>query len=347
VELGHLHQLSHVRHKMRSVLRGQLATPIKPCVEVLTTQRRSYPAYKEAKKVKRFHQAKCHLKVSSLKDHDMTLPARMKNLFKDIPAYDKWITRTSQSLDNFQPNKVKKKQTACARMEMENLKKVELNKEYLAQFGDTPVTLELTNRDRLDRWEFERYQGTFSEILAYMDKDTKWDSVPRLYLAQQPLDDLPKELQDDLSPPEEIIKIFGKGDIYASSLWMGKAPTHTPLHRDPNPNIFIQLAGRKTIRMMRPDVGRKMYEEVRAKLTYKVAEGANMRGEEMMQGEEFDKLRAAVWNDQKATDTSRLGFEVELKPGHGLYIPLGWWHAVQGTGTGPNISVSHEVRCET
>jgi hypothetical protein len=157
---------------------------------------------------------------------------------------------------------------------------------------------------------------------------------------------LPKELQDDLPPPE-VIKILGQGDIYASSLWMGKAPTHTPLHRDPNPNLFVQLAGKKVIRMIKPDAGRAFYEKVREGMYKKTSDGATMRGEEMMQGEEFDKMKKAVWDDKHGAGESRLGIEVELKPGHGLYIPLGWWHAVRGTGTGPNISVSQEAHAES
>lgn len=333
---------------MRTVLQSRLATPTKRYIKVSTTQRRSY-AKPAGKSAERFTQAKCYLSVSGVqKDHDVDVPARMKNLFKDIPAYDKWFTRTIQAREDLdQPRKRGKSPSARAMKQMENNKKVELNHDYLDQFGDTMVPLELTNKDALGRTEFKRFQGPLSEIMSYMgEKKSDVIAMPRLYLAQLPLDELPKPLQDDLPTPE-ILKIFGKGDIYASSLWMGKAPTQTPLHRDPNPNLFVQLAGKKTIRLMRPEVGRGMYERVRSNLYKKMSNGANMRGEEMMQGEEFDALQRAVWNDKLATDGPRVGIEVELKAGHGLYIPLGWWHAVKGTGVGPNASVSHEASIAT
>jgi hypothetical protein len=66
---------------------------------------------------------------------------------------------------------------------------------------------------------------------------------------------------------------------------------------------------------------------------------ANMRGEEMMQGEEMAALETEIWGREKKGDET-IGIEVELKKGDGLYIPLGWWHAVRNTAKGPNVSVS-------
>lgn len=113
---------------------------------------------------------------------------------------------------------------------------------------------------------------------------------------------------------------------------MGRPPTRTPLHRDPNPNLFVQLAGHKVVRLMRPEVGRGVYE--------RIARGgrANMRGEEMMSGTEMAGLEHAVWEDEG--EGSVVGVEAELRSGDALYIPLGWWHAVRGVGTGANASVS-------
>lgn len=156
----------------------------------------------------------------------------------------------------------------------------------------------------------------------------------RMYLAQQSLTDLPAPLHADLPTPKLLTKL-GRGDIYASSLWMGRPPTHTPLHRDPNPNLFLQLAGQKVVRLMKPQIGRGVYE--RARLRAGGGGGANMRGEEMMVGGEMQALEEAVW---EGTDDGVEGVEAQLSAGDGLYIPLGWWHAVRGIGTGANASVS-------
>jgi ribosomal protein L16 Arg81 hydroxylase len=115
---------------------------------------------------------------------------------------------------------------------------------------------------------------------------------------------------------------------------MGRPPTRTPLHRDPNPNLFVQLAGKKTIRLMKPEVGRFLYESVRQKV-HGAGGDANMRGEEMMQGGEMEGLENAVWDkDVKGDVAAATGVETTLRSGDALYIPYGWWHAVRGVGHG-------------
>ncbi len=91
---------------------------------------------------------------------------------------------------------------------------------------------------------------------------------------------------------------------------------------------------------MNPSVGRQLYVKVRQELG-KSSDLGNMRGEEMMEGEELEALERAVWDDEVfENEETTEGLEAELESGDGLYIPLGWWHAVRGVGTGANASVS-------
>lgn len=132
----------------------------------------------------------------------------------------------------------------------------------------------------------------------------------------------------------------GKGDVYDSSIWLGRAPTYTPLHRDPNPNLFVQLAGTKMVRLFRPSVGDGIFARVQEKIGS--SGSATMRGEEMMMGLEKSALEQEVWaetGDQDAED----GFEAELNCGDGLFIPKGWWHSVKGVGQGMTGSVSESI----
>lgn len=162
-----------------------------------------------------------------------------------------------------------------------------------------------------------------------------------LYLAQASLPSLPKSLQDDLPTPAILKSSPLRGDIYDSSIWMGYTPTYTPLHKDPNPNLFVQLAGSKEVRLFPPDVGLDIFRHVKRELAKRgeaTSGSPTMRGDEMMMGLEKEMLHGAVF-----ADTSRFGplaVRVELTPGQVLYIPKGWWHSIIGYKQGINASVS-------
>tara|TARA_R110002003_G_scaffold128_2_gene12046 strand:- start:24384 stop:25217 length:834 start_codon:yes stop_codon:yes gene_type:complete len=236
--------------------------------------------------------------------------------FTNIPAIEKWFNR---SLDDSSPA---------------------LNAAYLDRFSESIVPLELTQTDNNGSSTFERFEAPLSLLLAHMTGPLT--PRTRLYLAQHSLADLPYALQSDLPTPPLLSKL-GRGDIYASSLWMGRPPTRTPLHRDPNPNLFVQVAGEKVVRLMKPDVGRALYEKVCAELS-EAGGRANMRDEKMMQGADLAAMEKAVWEGDGKGEVE--GVEAVLEAGDGLYIPLGWWHAVRGVGEGvsANASVSNGVQ---
>ncbi|KAH7095381.1 hypothetical protein FB567DRAFT_586707 [Paraphoma chrysanthemicola] len=238
-------------------------------------------------------------------------PALFPNDFADIPAIVKWFH--------------------CA---SDNSKLPKLNATYLEQFGASYVPLELTQTDSNGTTTFERFEAPLSLLLAHMTGPLTPQT--RLYLAQHSLADLPSALQADLPIPT-LLKQLGRGDIYASSLWMGRPPTRTPLHRDPNPNLFVQLAGRKVVRLLKPDIGRAVYERVLRNLG-EAGGRPNMRGDKMMQGAELEAMEIAIWND--VAEGGEEDVEAVLEAGDGLYVPLGWWHAVRGVGDGVGANAS-------
>ncbi|TWU75979.1 hypothetical protein ED733_006891 [Metarhizium rileyi] len=144
-----------------------------------------------------------------------------------------------------------------------------------------------------------------------------------LYIAQSALPDLPRSLQDDLPPPDIALRA-GKGDIYGSSIWLGTEPTYTPLHRDPNPNLFCQLYSRKVVRLLPPNLGDKLFCQVQRQLRQQG--NSRIRTTDMMHGKERMTLHDAVW--KKETSLEEL-HEVELAAGDALFIPEGWWHSVK------------------
>lgn len=225
-----------------------------------------------------------------------------------------------------------------------------LNVSYLRQYGHNMVPLELTTfapatTDPLLSTpivkKFERFEAPLTAFLEHSAKysGTSRDFVTQLYLAQCPIAALHPEMQSDVPTPELVVK-SGKGDVYDSNIWIGTAPTYTPLHKDPNPNLFVQLAGTKIVRVCPPAIGAEVFRDIRRQLGTNDS-SATMRGEEMMFGEERALLEAMVWSDEGASATvSKVMLETTLNAGDGLFIPKGWWHSVKGVGHGMTGSVN-------
>ncbi|KAI1662338.1 Clavaminate synthase-like protein [Daldinia decipiens] len=181
---------------------------------------------------------------------------------------------------------------------------------------------------------FQQFNAPLSLIMsASQFNDTQSEPSKRitnLYVTQSNLNDLPKPLFQDLPVPD-IVKYAGKGDIYSSSIWLGLQPTYTPLHRDPNPNLFCQLVSSKRIRIIAPEQGDDIYARVRRVLGS--SGNSRFRGAEMMEGRERELLHHAVW-DEDMID------EVSLNPGDSLFIPKGWWHSVASSGKKGELNTS-------
>ncbi|KAL2816140.1 hypothetical protein BJX63DRAFT_388417 [Aspergillus granulosus] len=263
-------------------------------------------------------------------ERPVILPRRS---FRDIPAYDHWFHHSPT-----EPNASR------------------LNIEYLAHHGaGALVPLELTQSPSQtpeatgphenSQLSFRKFHAPLSLFLQWIrDAESQPQSTPmRLYLAQCQLLDLPQALRNDIPTPQ-LVSESGKGDVYDTNIWIGYPPTYTPLHRDPNPNLFVQLAGRKIVRLLAPHDGQTVFARVRGQLGRSGGkEAAVFRGEEMMQGRERDLLEHGVWGDAgiEAGDGEACeGFEAELEAGDGLFIPKGWWHSIKGVGMNVTASVN-------
>lgn len=213
-----------------------------------------------------------------------------------------------------------------------------LNDEYLSPHGSTLVPLELTSGGGA---MFKRAEAPLSLFIEYCRMALvagSEDSPPtsRFYLAQAPISRLPQPLRDDLPIPH-IVQHAGAGDVYDANVWMGLAPTSTPLHRDPNPNFFVQLAGTKVVRLVSPDQGDVIFDRVQTQL--RQSGSKTFRGTEMMVGRERELLEGEVWGYGDEESMAE-GYEVALDAGSGVFIPQGWWHSIRGVGFGVTASVN-------
>lgn len=162
-----------------------------------------------------------------------------------------------------------------------------------------------------------------------------------LYIAQSSLDDLPPELKADVPAPQ-VVRQAGKGDIYASSIWLGTEPTYTPLHRDPNPNMFFQICSTKLVRLLPPDLGHLVFFEVMMRNQMDPS-GAHMRSEDMMKGKEREALQDAIWNNENVREgkpMKNMLYEAQMDEGDALFIPRGWWHSIKSIGSSGGLNGS-------
>ena len=222
-----------------------------------------------------------------------------------------------------------------------------LDVSYLQSYSQTMLPVEQTSTIA-GATTFERGNVPLSLLLPWVEfvtssRQAASTLTQRLYVAQAPLSNLPSALRHDLPTPVHVNKA-GKGDVYDTSLWLGVAPTFTPLHRDPNPNLFVQLAGRKRVRILHPDeghrldehLGRMMQEDAEARVP---GRSSNFRGEEMMAGRERELMEECIWGNGNVGGIEE-GWEITLETGDGLFMPTGWWHSLKGTGEGVNASVN-------
>ena len=233
--------------------------------------------------------------------------------FLDLPAAHKWFL----AAQNGDPQTV-------------------LNHSYLERFGDAIVPLEFTKLDSERTTTFNRVEAPLHIFLQWTILATP-ATADRLYLAQASLPSLPKALADDLPTPHMVLKA-GMGDIYDTNIWIGMPPTFTPLHQDPNPNLFVQLAGTKIVRILEPEIGDEVFARVQDMLGR--SGPTAFRGDSMMKGEEKKLLEAEVWDDALMVKGRKAGYEAYVKAGDGLFIPRGWWHSIKGVGTGITASVN-------
>ncbi|KAI9670673.1 MAG: hypothetical protein M1831_005893 [Alyxoria varia] len=212
-----------------------------------------------------------------------------------------------------------------------------LNVDYLRRYGENRVQVERTTHPSASEPEvvdhFTRNDVPFGVFIELLSKQPEQNVGPmsRFYLAQCPIDSLDPGLQVDLPTPSYVLKV-GRGDIYGSSIWLGRAPTFTPLHKDPNPNLLVQLAGRKSVRVFEPHVGLAIFREVDGMLGRSGSSSESMRGEEMMEGKEREALFRAVWENDVFGAGEDFAFEADLGANDGVFIPKGWWHSVRGIG---------------
>jgi len=126
-------------------------------------------------------------------------------------------------------------------------------------------------------------------------------------------------LLDELRAPHDYLD--ERRDSDSISLWFGPAGTVTPLHHDTANVLFCQAFGRKKI---------TLFPTIELFLTHDTHHGVHSPIDlEHPDHDAFPQLEDAMRK------------EVELAPGEGLFIPLGWWHHVRALDVSISVSFTN------
>jgi hypothetical protein len=139
-------------------------------------------------------------------------------------------------------------------------------------------------------------------------------------MAQFPLFEKIPELRKDILT-DRVNRILAEGEVYSTSTWIGKQSL-TPLHHDPRAltNLFVQVCGRKEIRMFPPETPRTLLK--------------------LGEGTAGNTSSVDVWNDENIGEELQGGLEGIAEAGDGLIIPREWWHSLRSTQEELCISVN-------
>ena len=126
-----------------------------------------------------------------------------------------------------------------------------------------------------------------------------------------------KELWDDIGAlPEYLDESRGRQGFF----WFGPQGTITPFHHDLTNNFMMQIVGRKKVRLMAPCESSRVYNH-RHCFTDVDAKNIDLNKFPAMAGVPV--------------------LECVLEPGEILFLPVGWWHHVEGLDMSVTIAVTN------
>lgn len=190
-----------------------------------------------------------------------------------------------------------------------------------AQHGHRTVPLEL----RDPQGELTEVFMTLREFVEGRLLAAPSANVGTAYLAQHDLFSQIPALRDAIKIPEIC---EAAASLKTVNMWMGTGGTITRAHYDSYDNVFVQLVGRKYVRLLARDQEEFLYVDQGGGLASQAAQG-NMSAVpdlEQVDLERFPLMAKAAFS------------EVLLEPGDALFIPAGMWHHVRSLSVSVSVS---------
>jgi hypothetical protein len=151
----------------------------------------------------------------------------------------------------------------------------------------------------------------------FIDSMTGVEDVSRNYISQFPIFKEIPELERDIQPPYQYMKIpwhlpesLRRKLKKSPALWMGPAQIVTPIHFDAADNLLVQIYGRKKLILISPEQSKCLYYPCLrlGHVNYSPVD---------VEAPDFNSF--PLFKDARP-------LEVTLEPGEILFIPVRWWH---------------------
>ena len=190
---------------------------------------------------------------------------------------------------------------------------------FSEKVGEALVEVQ-AERDRNVRYELEKdkHRKTM-KMAAFIDllrSDTPNNTV---YLTAANTDVNRRALAplwEDIGPMPGLLDPEGDSDGF---LWLGPKGTRTPLHHDLTNNLLVQVFGEKRVRIAPGFEVGKMANSVHC----------------------FSDRDADTVPLRSDAPTDPWLVDVTLGPGEGLFIPVGWWHHVDGLSLSASLTFTN------
>jgi hypothetical protein len=131
------------------------------------------------------------------------------------------------------------------------------------------------------------------------------------YIQQQ---DVQREFPELLSDIERPALLDHWRRIDSTNIWIGGGGCRTPLHYDSPENLLVQIAGRKKITLFPPEQSANLYPAI---------------GEFLPNCSRVNAFAPDASRHPLFLRAEEFKTECILEPPDALFIPGGWWHAVE------------------
>lgn len=176
------------------------------------------------------------------------------------------------------------------------------------RLGETPVRVQW-NRESDPDYELRSHElGAFRPFAEIAERLRSTVPTNDFYVTANNATDNHEALEPLRADVGDIPGILAPGSARDGFIWIGPMGTVTPWHHDLTNNLLLQLQGRKRVRLVASRDTPLMRNHRHCFSGWSTS----------------DLLPGPAQDDRPAV------FEVTLGPGEALFLPVGWWHHVEG-----------------